>query len=420
MTTLISINNYYYDRGGSEAVFFGHNRMLEEIGWTVVPFSMKLARNHPTPWSEYFIDELEMSGDYSLAGKLMRLPKVVYSFEARSKLSRLLDRVRPDAVHAHNIYHHISPSILGLLKRRGIPTFMTLHDLKIACPSYNMMAYDKICERCKGGRLYNVVLNRCIGNSAALSAVVMLEAVLHSMLGSYRHCVSRFIVPSRFYIEKFCEWGMPREQFRHVPNFVDVPRFEPGYPAGRPFVYFGRAARQKGVATLIRAAAEARVELVIAGTGPDLPALQTLAASLGASVTFLGHLSGQALHDIVRSARAVVLPSQGYENAPMSILEAYALGKPVIGARIGGIPELVREGETGVCFDSGDVASLVSALNEMVLRSDAQIAEMGRAGRRWVERDFTVEMYRQRTLEAYRELGVGAAAIQTLRAESAP
>src|SRR5579863_2465740 len=361
MTTLLSINNCYYDRGGSEAVFFGHNRMFEELGWTVVPFSMKHARNRPNPWTGYFIDELEMSGDYSLAGKLTRLPKVIYSFEARTRLSQLLDRVRPDVAHGHNIYHHISPSILGLLKRHGIPTLLTLHDLKIACPSYNMMVHDKICERCRGGRLYNVVLNRCIGNSTALSFVVMLEALLHTVIGSYRNCVSRFIVPSQFYIDKFCEWGMPRSQFRHIPNFVDLPHFKPSYSAGRPFVYFGRATRQKGVATLIRAVAEASVPLLVAGTGPDLASLQELAASLGADVTFLGHLSGQTLHDIVRSARAVVLPSQGYENAPMSILEAYALGKPVIGARIGGIPELVRESETGVCFESGNVASLVSA-----------------------------------------------------------
>lgn len=406
MSTLLAINNYYYPRGGSETIFFEHNRMLEALGWSVVPFSMQHPSNLPTPWSEYFIDDLEMHGDYSLVEKLTRVPKVIYSFEARQRLGRLLDRVRPDVAHAHNIYHHISPSILGLLKRRGVPTVLTLHDLKIACPAYNMLARDGVCERCKGGKLYNVVTNRCIGGSALMSAVVGLEALLHKLLGSYRRCVDLFIVPSQFYIDKFCEWGMPRSLFRHIPNFVDLAGFEPRYRPGSSFLYFGRVIRQKGVATLVRAAAQAGVTLQIAGTGPELESVRELAIQLGASVSFLGHLGGEALRETVRNARAVVLPSEWYENAPVSVLEAYALGKPVIGARIGGIPELVRENVTGVSFESGNVAALAAALLDMQARNDAELEHMGRAARLWVEQEFTVDMYRQRILTAYRELGI--------------
>ena len=406
MSTLLAINNYYYDRGGSEAIFFAHNRMFEELGWNVVPFSMQHSGNHATPWSKYFIDDLEMHGDYSLTQKLVRLPKVIYSFEARRRLGELLGQARPDIAHAHNIYHHISPSILGLLKGRGIPTVLTLHDLKIACPAYNMLAPDGICERCKGGKVYNVVRNRCIGGSAAMSLVVMMEAVVHKLLGSYRRHVDCFVVPSRFYIDKFSEWGMPASLFRHVPNFVDVPRYEPRYEPGDAFLYFGRVIRQKGVATLIRAVAGARKKLLIAGTGPELEEMRALAAGLNADVTFLGHLGGQQLRDVIGSCRAVVLPSEWYENAPVSLLEAYALGKPVIGARIGGIPELIRENETGVCFESGNVSSLQRALEDFDSRPGAQIQAMGRAGRRWVAEEFTVAMYRQRIMAVYRDLGV--------------
>ena len=406
MSTLLAINNYYYPRGGSETIFFEHNRMLEALGWQVAPFSMRHASNLPSPWSEYFIDDLEMHGDYSLVQKLSRVPKVIYSFEARRRLEQLLRHIRPDVAHAHNIYHHISPSILGLLKRRGVPTVLTLHDLKIACPAYNMLAHDGVCERCRGGKLYSVVTNRCIGGSALMSLVVGLEAVLHKILGSYRRCVDLFVVPSRFYIDKFCEWGWPRELFRHIPNFVDLTAYEPRYEPGAAFLYFGRIIRQKGVSTLIQAAAQAGVPLQIAGTGPDLEAMRELATRLGANVSFLGHLGGSALRDTVRAARAVVLPSEWYENAPVSVLEAYALGKPVIGARIGGIPELVRENETGVCFESASVTGLAAALRDMQSRPDAELEQMGRVGRRWVEQEFTVGMYQQRILTAYRELGV--------------
>lgn len=406
MSTLLAINNYYYYRGGAETVFLEHNRMFEAQGWKVIPFAMKHPKNFETPWSEYFVEEIEFGAQYSLREKLNRIPKVVYSFEARRNLARLLDKAPPDVCHAHNVCHHISPSILSLLKHRGIPTVLTLHDLKIACPAYNMVTHDGICERCRGGRLHNVVVHRCIKGSTWLSGVVMVEAILHRLLGSYSRCVGQFVVPSRFYIEKLSEWGMPVSMFKHVPNFVDAASYRPRYDSGDSFVYFGRVLREKGLATLIRAAVSARCRLLVAGTGPELETFRKLAVQLDADVTFLGFLTRETLHEAVRCARAVVLPSEWYENAPMSVLEAYALGKPVIGARIGGIPELIREQETGMSFTSGDEASLTAALRDMTERSGAQIEEMGRCARHWVETEFSAQVYRYRILEIYRELGV--------------
>lgn len=412
MSTLLSVNNYYYYRGGAETVFFEQNKMFEGLGWRVVPFAMKHPRNLPSEWSEYFVDEIEFGEQYSLAQKLAKTPKVIHSFEAQRKLSRLIDIVNPDICHAHNIYHHISPSILRTLKSRGIPTVLTLHDLKIACPAYNMLSHDGICERCRGG-IHNVVLNRCIKGSLVLSAVVMMESLVHKLLGSYRHCVSRFAVPSRFYIEKLVEWGFQAEQFAHVPNFVDASRYEPSYEPGKAFLYFGRLSREKGLATLIRAAAEVKHPLVIVGTGPQLPELQALAGQLSADVQFLGYMTGRALHDAVRAARVVVLPSEWYENAPMSVLEAYALGRPVIGARIGGIPEFIRENETGLSFASGNVESLVDAMRKMVNLSSSEFDVMARKARGWVETEFTAELYRDRILAIYRELGIRSNSIRT-------
>lgn len=283
---------------------------------------------------------------------------------------------------------------------------LTLHDLKIACPAYNMLAHDGICERCRGGRLYNVALNRCIKGSAALSALMMVEAVLHRLIGSYTRCVSRFIVPSRFYAEKLAEWGFPAGAFRHVPNFVDVAKYEPRYEPGDRLLYFGRLSREKGLRTLVRAAAEVGCKLAVAGTGPDEEPLRQLAAESGADVAFLGFLSGRRLHDSIRSSRAVVLPSEWYENAPMSVLEAYALGKPVIGARIGGIPELIREDVTGIQFESGNVPSLATALTRVLDCAEPTLAEMGREGRLWVEAAFNADIYRERVASVYHELGV--------------
>lgn len=404
--TLLSINNYYYPRGGAEVVFLEQNRMLEASGWNVVPFAMQHPRNLPSPWSGYFVDELEFGGDYSMLGKLRRAAKVVYSREARTKLSRLLDVAQPGVAHLHNIYHHISPSILGLLSQRQIPTIMTLHDLKLVCPAYKMLAPDGICERCRGGKLGNVVRHRCVKGSLALSSLVYVEARLHALMNTYQANVDQFVVPSRFFRDKLTAWGVPAEKLRYLPNFVDVERYQPAARAGDHFLYFGRLGPEKGVATLIRAAQRAGVPLKIAGTGPEEHTCRQLVRAGGGDVQFLGYLTGPALHDAVRAARAVVLPSEWYENAPMSLLESYALGVPVIGADIGGIPELIRVEQTGACFTSGDDGELAGALQRFASLSDAQITAMGRSARALVQREFSAELYRTRLLGLYREMRV--------------
>ena len=409
MATLLAINNYHYRRGGAEVVHLEHIRLFEDLNWRVVPFAMRHKENSATRWDEYFVDEIEFGGAYSLGQRLARAPRVVYSLQARQRIGQLLDDVHVDVAHAHNIYHHISPSVLGTLKERGVPVLLTLHDLKLACPAYKMFTHDGICERCRGGAIHNVVLHRCIKNSVALSALVAVEATLHRMLGTYARHVDRMIVPSRFLIRKLVEWGWPEDRFRYIPNFVDLAGLDADRNVGRAFLYVGRLETVKGVGSLIRAAAKANVPLRIVGTGPDTDSLRAIARSFAElDVEFLGYQSGAVLRASMRAARAIVLPSELYENAPISVLEAYSLGRPVIGARIGGIPELVRDDETGASFESGDVDDLAAVLRRFAALPDQTVANMGAAGRHWVEQQFTPAHYRERVLEQYRELGVAA------------
>lgn len=405
--TLLSVNNYFYRRGGAEVVFLEHNRIFETAGWQVVPFAMQHEQNLPSEWSAYFPQEIEFGRDYSLPRKISSAFKITHSFEASAKIARLAERVTPDIAHAHNIYHHLSPSIFSALKRQGVPTVLTLHDLKIACPAYKMLAEDGICERCKGGNIFNVVKHRCIKGSLAVSLAVFMETGVQRLLGSYSKYVDRFVVPSRFYLEKFVEWGWPRERFVHIPNFVDVKAHNYSDEVGSGFVYFGRLGPEKGLETLVRAAAQSGCEVVIVGTGPEEQKLRKLVEALQAPVTFAGYQTGAALHQYIRSARALVLPSEWYENAPMSVMESYALGTPVIGADIGGIPELIRAGETGAVFESGNTDALAAVLREYANMPEGQMREMGGSGRAWVEQAFTDDRYRERVLDLYRSLGVG-------------
>jgi glycosyltransferase involved in cell wall biosynthesis len=403
--TLLSINNYYYPRGGAEIVFFRHNGMLQDAGFRVVPFAMNHRMNVGGPERSEFASELEYSSESDgLITKIRKGLKAVYSFEARSKLARLIDRSSPDVCHAHNIYHHLSPSVLSLVRARGIPLVMTLHDLKLACPAYSMLSHDGVCERCRDGRLYQVVTNRCMKGSLALSALVMVESYLHRFLRSYVRNVDRFIVPSRFLLNKLVEWGYPPELFEYVPNFVSADSFEPRYAPGKRFVYFGRLSREKGIATLIRAAAQAKVGVDVIGTGPIEPELRALAED--ADVRFLGFMTGAKLNAAVSSARAVVVPSEVYENAPLAALEGAALGKPLIVARIGGLPELFVENEASWSFESRSVAELAATLRRVADLPDAEVAAVGRAARRHVEHEFSPDRYLQRIRGIYGRLGV--------------
>jgi len=406
---LLSINNYFYPRGGAEVLFLEQNRMFADIGWQVVPFAMRHARNLPSEWSAFFPDEIEFGASYSLASKLLRAPRVIYSLQARRLLRALLREVKPRIAHAHNVYHHLSPSIFGLLRDRGIPVVLTVHDLKLACPAYTMMRGAEPCDRCRGGHFYNVARNRCIKGSLALSSLVMMEAYAHRYLRLYDANVTKFVAPSRFILEKLVEWGWSRDRFVHIPNFVDVERFRSNAPIGRRFVYCGRLDPLKGVATLVEAAAKARQPVTIVGHGPDEARLRQRAAALKADVDFAGHLAQEALAAVIGQARAVVLPSEVNENAPLSVLEAYAAGRPVIGSRIAGIPELVREEETGVLFPPGDSDALAAALDRFATLPDSCLAGMGAAGRQWVEGNFSAAAYRQRILDLYRSITERAA-----------
>lgn len=400
---LLSINNYFYRRGGAEVVFLEQNRLLAEAQWDVVPFAMRHPSNLPSPWQDYFIEEIEYGRDYNAFEKATRAAKVIYSQEAIEKVRQLVAIAKPDVAHAHNIYHHISPSILPELKRAGIPTVMTVHDLKLGCPSYKMLVDDQVCERCRGGRTYNVVLHRCIKGSLALSGLVMAETFIHRALKLYES-VDRFVAPSRFYIDKLSEWGWERERFVHIPNFVDTREFEADHEIGTAFVYAGRLSAEKGIDVLIRAAAIAKQPLVIAGTGPLANELRALSEKVGADTKFVGYLTGAELQDVMRASRAIVLPSIWYENAPVSVMEAYALGRPVIGSAIGGIPELIREGETGFTVGAGNVEAWANELSRVAALPDETIRDMGAAGRTWMEADFSPDMYRDRLISLYGSL----------------
>ena len=405
MPKQISVTSYYYRRGGAEAVMLDQNELLEGAGWEIVPWAMEYPENFESDYDEYFVEEIDFASDYAPIDKVRKVAKSVYSLEARGAIGKLIDDVRPDIVHAHNVYHHLTPAIFGAIKSKGVPNVMTVHDLKIGCPSKLMLANDGVCERCKGGKTWNAVQQRCLKGSLALSAVAAFETTLHRMLGSYRKNVDLFIIPSRFHAAKLTDWGLPANKTRYLPNAVDVSAMTPNYSAGKRFVFVGRLSEEKGLATFVEAVGKSGVAATIVGTGPQEPELRKIVERTDADVEFAGYQTGEALFSLIAGSRALVLPSECYENAPVVLLEAYGMGKPVIGSDLGGIPELIDPGTTGLLAKAGDSDSFATVLRSMHDMHDDDIAHMGRAGRNFVEERFTREQYLEGLLDIYRELG---------------
>jgi glycosyltransferase involved in cell wall biosynthesis len=404
MPNLLSLNTYNYRRGGSDAVYFDHDELFVNASWETAVFTMHHPNNRPSPWSRYFVDELEFGHDYSLKQKLLMAGKVIYSWEAQAKLSKLLESFNPDIAHAHCIYHHLSPSVLQLLRKKGIPTVMTAHDLKLACPAYKMLNESGICEKCKHGNLTHLIFHRCIHNSLSASTLVALESGIHKTLKLYKKNLDRIVAPSQFFRDKLIEWGWSADQIVYIPNFLEFSKYTPRYNPGDYFLYFGRLAPEKGVDTLIRAAAQAKISLKIAGTGPYEADLLRIADEVNGDIEFLGYCSGNNLHELIKNSRAVVLPSEWYENAPISVLEAYACGKPLIGSKIGGIPEMVIENQTGFLFKSGDVNQLSELLSNFSNKDDNFFIDMGRFARKFLEENFTPNHYRDKMINLYNSL----------------
>ncbi len=377
--TLLLVNKFYHDvgpAGGVGRYLLQEEEDLTAMGWRVVPFAMRDEHARPSPWDKYFVKAHDYSAPRLSMGSLGAAASLIWNREAARKLDELLQDIRPDVAHLHNIYHHLSPSLLPVLRRHGIPVVMTLHDLRLLCPAIHMMRDGAVCERCRGGRFWEAVRGRCVKDSTAASILAAVETANQRSRRLYETTVSRFLCPSAFYERKYAEWGYPADRLSHMPNFVDLDRWRPAdRDPDDAYLYFGRISREKGLVTLLHAHARWEQDrrgagdpppprLRLAGSGPLEGDLRALAGELDLErVDFLGPLSPDNLATEIHGARFTVLPSEWYENGPLSLLESLAAGVPVVGADIAGIPECLTDGEDGVLFRPGDAADLVRALD---------------------------------------------------------
>ncbi len=403
---ILLANKFFFQKGGAETVFFQEREHLLNEGHTVMDFSMDHPENLPSPYTQYFIPNI----NYRVRPKSNILTRsflnasdainFIHNKVAVENIKRLIDTEKPAIAHLHNIYHQITPSIIPVLRKRGIKVVLTLHDYKIICPNYLMLTKGQICEKCGGETFWHAYINNCEQSSYTKSLLLAIEAYWHKFFNSYQH-VDIFLTPSRFMADIVSQFTIKREKIKVLYNGIDTRKFLATDEDGEYALYFGRISREKGVGTFLSAHLRLNgiMSAKVVGTGP----LASVLEKKYKQASFLGFKQGQELRKLIKKASFIVVPSEWYENCSMTVLEAMAMGKPVIGSRIGGIPEQIEDGITGFLFEMGNIEELTQKMT--ILGSDAGLRkQMGHAARIKIERDYSLTKHNQRLLQIYSNL----------------
>lgn len=318
---ILQINKYGHPKGGADKYFLNVSEALRNKGHDVYEFSMdKPKKQHRS---------------------------LLWSWSSDRTLKKIINDFKPEVAHLHNIYHDFSPSILYVLKKRGIPSVMTLHDYKRICPNYRLYTEGAVCERCRYKKYINCFTHKCLKDSYIMSLGGSCEAYLHqSILNSWDKNIDLYISPSQFLKNKFKEWKVEKD-IEYLPNFVETKKSK--VKRDNYLLYFGRLEKEKGIETLLDAMEQLPDEkLIIAGKG-------SYKVKDTENVKYLGFVDD--INELVSKAKLVIIPSLWYENNPLNALEAIALGTPILASDIGGIPEL-----TDNLFKPGDASDLANKI----------------------------------------------------------
>ena len=357
---IVLANKFYYRRGGDCIYTMNVEKMLREKGHEVAVFAMQYSENEESEWSRYW------------PTNMTKLDAFTRPFGARQVVkgfSRLMDDFKPDVVHLNNIHTQLSPVIAKMAHERDIRVVWTLHDTKLVCPCYTCTRDGKWCTECFTDKKA-VIRHRCM-HGGLPGAIIGYREIMKWNRVALEEYVDLFLPPSKFMMDTCVEGGYKPEKFRVLCNFIDVTKVkglkgeEVKRLNGDYYVYLGRVSEEKGVRTLCKAAAQLDKKLIVIGGGPLCEELKRESEESGATIEFKGQMLWEEFMPILRGARFMVLPSEWSENNPLTVIESQSLGTPVLGARIGGIPELIDEGVSGMTFTSGDVEDLKDKIIKM-------------------------------------------------------
>lgn len=348
---ILQINRYHHRMGGSETVYFNTAKLLKKKGHDVSFFAMNYPNNLDSNEKKFFTKAF----DFNSAGlneKLNNFKNFFYNTNAQNCLEKLLSEIKPDVAHIHLFYGSLSSSILVALKKLKVPVVITAHDYRLICPSYLLLdGKSKICEKCEGHKFYNCVVNKCAKNSYGTSVIFSLESYYRNRFYPVTSYVDKVILVSKFSMEMHLQHKPELKNIAvQLYNFTPEPKKDKISTAkGDYFLYVGRLSSEKGILSLIDAFnARSKYRLIVAGDGP---LYNEVLARKKENIECSGFVYGEELENLIRNSSFVIVPSECYETLGMSAVESLALGKPVIAAKIGGLPEVVTHQKNGLLFE---------------------------------------------------------------------
>lgn len=389
---IVLVHNTYLEQGGEDVVYWQERSLLRAAGHEVLEY-------------QRFNSEMQQ---YSLVRRLTLIGRTVWASDSHREFTGLLRQHRPDIVHVHNTFPLISPSILWACREQKVPVVHTLHNYRLLCPGANFIRDGKPCEDCTHGSLVQSVAHGCYRDSRSQTAAVALMLSVHRARKTWTRAVDRYIALTEFARSRFVNAGLPAEKITVKPNCVDP---DPGQRSGEGSyaLFVGRVSREKGAHTLLRAWRQlpSSFNLRIIGDGPAYAQLKAEAATQGLSnITFLGRLPRERVIEAMKGARFVVFPSQLYENLPLTIIEAFACGVPVLASKLGAMGEVVKDGRTGFFFQPGDADDLARTVSR-AWEQPEHMRRFGQQARKEYESRYTAASNYRHLMEIYHEVMEG-------------
>jgi glycosyltransferase involved in cell wall biosynthesis len=405
---ILQINNFHLRRGGADIVYLNTINLLKKHGEQVIDFSQISSNNENSQYADSFVDNFDIL-KFPFYKKLIKTPRQLYSFETKQKLSQLIEKTKPDIAHIHLYKGVLTASILSVLKKYDIPAAITLHDYSLLCPRNILFnAENKICEKCITSTSLNCVIHRCNRKNFFYSTINFIEYNLNNKFFKPERNFDKIIAVSLFSFNKHLLRKNLRNHLVHLYNFSPgLEEIEVNNTKGKYFLYFGRLSIEKGLSTLIEAFGrlDKSYSLKIVGTGPlQAEIKKQVQLNKCSNVEILGYKSGMELNCLIRNSSFVIVPSEWYENNPMTIVEAFSYGKPVIGSRVGGIPELIFEGRTGFGFEMANITDLIKVIQKANGLTKDEYLVMSKNARNFAIENFSEESHYKKLINLYSEM----------------
>ena len=392
---------------------FRVTKLLEEKGHEVAHFSFKHSRNRHSPYEQFFPEHPYSSGGVyfkeTKSDKLERLSqaiRLVYNREAHSKLCRLIKHFEPEIAYILQAVNYMYSTVIYTLSKLHVPIIARQSDFQLLCPAYTFFRNGNVCEDCKKGYIW-AIKNKCMQNSYGVTISRVLAMYVYKFL-RIQEKIDVIITPSKFLQYKLIEYGLDKSKIINIPSFIDINKYEPCYDHKPYVLYVGNIQRYKGVKILIKAMKNMNgaTKLKVVGTsndGEDQRLMKYVMDERLNNVEFLGFKYGEELRNLYQNAMFVVVPSVWYENMPNVILESMAYGKPVVGSKLGSIPEMIGNNIDGLCFEPSNYEDLKQKIQYLCNNRETLLA-MGKRARHKVEEKYNSEIHYKKLMKVYQQV----------------